>query len=135
MMDIKELVLLKNIEEIKEWVSKEWEDKEIEGKIFCMEYIEPFIDVEHFIEDRDRLEELEEYCYKNLSLNDVKVIKRMYEETSHFVGFHSLEFNFFIDNIIDEMNVNELIDPSKKGVAKEKSDMVHKTLNALLGKE
>lgn len=134
-MNVKELELFKKLDEIKEWVAQDWEVKELEGKIFCVDYIEPFIEIENLIEDRSNLEEIEEYCYRNLSLDEVKAIKRMYEETSHFIGFSSLEFNFFIDNVVDAMNVNELIDPTKKGSIEEKSKMIHKTLNALLGKE
>lgn len=102
-MDIKELELFAKLDEIKEWVAQDWEDKEAEGKIFCMDYIEPFIEIENLIEDRHNSDVLQEYCYTNMSLEDMQAIKRMYEETNHFVGFNSLEFNYFIDNVIDEI--------------------------------
>jgi hypothetical protein len=102
-MNVRELELFTKLDEIKEWVAQEWDIKEAEGKIFCMDYIEPFIEIESLIEDRDNLEELQKYCYTHMSFEDMQAIKRMYEETSHFIGFNSLEVNYFIDNVIDEI--------------------------------
>lgn len=113
-MDVKELQLLSKLSEMKEWVSRDWDDedwkdigKQTEAKIFCMDYIEPFIEVEIFIRDRDNSEKLTNYFY-NLPMANVKNIKRMYEETNRFIGFNSLNFNFFIDDIIDELNLRDL---------------------------
>lgn len=110
-MGIKELLLLKSLDSMKEWVNKDWSDKAFVGKAECVAYIEVFCEAEEYIRDKAKSKELNDYIKHNYSKEDIKVIKRMYEETKYFVGFNSLEFNFFIDDLIDEIEFEESLKP------------------------
>lgn len=110
-MKINDLLLLKRLDRMKEWLTLEWCDRELIGKSECVEYVEVFSEAEEFIKNKEEAKALNDYIIHNYSIEDIKAIKRMYEETKHFVGFNSLEFSFFIDDLIDEIDFNESLKP------------------------
>lgn len=117
-MNLSKLQLFEIIDIVNEWSTKEWCDKELEGKIICMEFIEPFIELERFIESKENYKDIIGYMLSTYEGYILRNIKRTYEETKRFVGFNSLEVNFLLDDLMDELNIKESFEDLKNGELK-----------------